>query len=427
MMPNTNIKVVYDFYNQQPENLGDKLNSMAAKNSNMVKGSDSIKTKRSNISTVNTKRTVPSTVNPIKIEGEILIEESERDNRFARQQPTTKKSSNTPNRLGGTSLTKANTIAGAQGKSVNKQADTKSKSPVRAVSPINTKATQSKKSEINKDTRPSKSPIRQIKTAENQEQPKENMNESSVSINADDSKQLKPLIKHSNSLKNISQNRSETANTRAAKNSTTPATKLNRSFNGMPDSSPSRAKTPKPNPPKNSKITNITKLSSNTLNALSTRNSDTTEGNNGESTTKEFKEFKQTKTTTNSSIYNAYVKNVKNAPVKMNAGKKNVIEGTLADGDDLDTSSATTPNKSKLDIFKEQNTFNNKNTNMFQVAKEEKDSKQQTKYSNLNNKKLNIQDPNESNNSYNIINKKKVDLKFISTSPIIRVKKIYYF
>lgn len=402
MMPSTNIKVVYDFYNQQPENSG--------KNSNIVKGSENTKTKRSNVSTVNSKRTVT----PIKIEGEILMEDSERDNRFSRQQAT-KKSSVTPTRQAGTSTTRTNPNNGNE-KTVNKQPETKSKSPVRSTTPINNKATQSKTSDINKDTRSGINPIRQNKNAENQEQLKDKFNESSISVNADDSKQL---IKHSNSQKNI-QNRSATPNTRPIKTSTTQGTKLNRSFTGIQENSPSRPKTPKPIPPKNSKITNITKLSSNTLNALSTRNSDTTDGNNGEASAKEFKEFKK-QNTANSSTYNAYVKNVKNAPIKMNANKKNVIEGTLADGDDLDSSSITNQNKSKIEQFKEQNMVNNKNVNIFQVAKEEKELKQPNRFGNLINKKTGL-NPSESNNSYNILNKKKVDLKFISTSPLIRVK-----
>jgi len=417
MMPSTNIKVVYDFYNQQPENSGDKSNSMMGKSSNVVKGSDNLKVKRSNVTTVNSKRTVPSTVNPIKIEGEI-IEESERDNRFSRQQ-VTKKSSNTPTRQAGTSLTRTNASNGTE-KIVNKQPETKGKSPVRSTTPINNKSTQSKTSDTNKDTRSGS--IRQNKNNENQEQFKDNFNESSISVNADNSKHM---IKHSNSQKNI-QNRSATPNSRPIKNSTTQGPKLNRSFAGLEESSPGRPKTPKPIPPKNSKITNITKLSSNTLNALSTRNSDTTEGNNGEATPKEFKEFKQKQNTANTSIYNAYVKYVKNAPVKMNANKKNVIEGTLADGDDLDSSSITNQNKSKIEQLKEQNMNNNKNVNIFQVAKEEKELKQPNRFGNLINKKTGL-NPNESNNSYNMINKKKVDLKFISTSPLIRVKELINF
>jgi hypothetical protein len=418
MMPNTNIKAVYDFLNQQPENSNDKLNSLVTKNANTVKGSDPIKAKRSNVSTVNTKRTVPSSINPIKIEGEILIEESERDNRFARP-TTTKKSSNTPNRQNSLSQGKnsGGTSTSTAGKSVNKPStvSTKSKSPVRAVT--STTANVKKPADNSKDVKSSKSPVRQSTNTDNLETVKEKLNES-VSSQTEDLKTSKSgLIKHSNSLKNLSNNRSETPNSKSGKNAT-PANKLNRSFTGVPENSNTRPKTPKPNPPKNCKISAINKISSNNMNILSTRN-----GDNNESTGEPLKEFKQSKTV-NTSIYNAPAKNTtKNVPAKMNPSKKNVIEGILADGDEVESTASTTPNKSKLEQFKEQNMFNNKNSNIFQVAKEEKDAKQ-TKYGNLNTKKLNTE-TGETNNSYNLINKKKVDLKFISTSPIIRVKIIF--
>jgi len=103
--------------------------------------------------------------------------------------------------------------------------------------------------------------------------------------------------------------------------------------------------------------------------------------------------------------------------------KKNVIEGTFADGDDSEAS-VNSPNKSRLDPAKDQNNAN-KIINILQIGKEEKESKQ-TKPTNPNHKKINTQDPGEMNNSYNLLNKKKIDLKFISTSPIIRVKLNYF-
>jgi hypothetical protein len=402
MMSNTNIKVVYDFYNQQPDNLEDKLTALASKNAVQVKGSDSVKTKRSNISTMNTKRAVPQT---IKIEGE--IEESERDNRFARHPTENKKSSNTPNKQGISSVSKGRTSDA--GKSVNKQpAANKSKSPMRSVSPLNNKANQTKTD--NKEstlTKQTESKINKTSAKEN----KEKLNESTCSIKLDELIISKNgAIKHSNSFNNIS-NRSVTPNARSKRNPGTSSTKLNRSFTNA-DNSSSRPKTPKPNPPKNCKISTINKINTN-INILSTTNGDNTENSEN---TKEIKNIR----TTNPSIYNSQVKNVsKIQPLKMNqTSKKSVIEGTLADGDE--TESSVNANKSKLDQFKEQNMFNNKNANIFQLAKDEKESKM--KYGNVANKKLNIQDPNEMNNSYNILNRKKIDLKFISTSPIIRVK-----
>lgn len=410
MIPNTNIKVVYDFYNQQPESTGDKLSSMANKNALQAKGNDPNKVKRSNVSTVNIKRTAPTS---IKIESEILIEESERDNRFSR--PSEKKPSATPNRQGSTSIGKNSGGAlKTAGKSVNKQTipAVKSKSPVRPVSPnTNVKKT----TDLSKNLKSIKSPDRKSLKTDISYTVKEKLNESVNSSLLEGTKTSKVgLIRQSTSLKNLNSNKSETPVKRSEKNSTTPVNKLNRSFNVAAENSNARPKTPKPNPSKNSKITAINQISTNNINILSSRNSDNNE-NNQEPT----KEFKNTKSV-NNLIYNAPAKNTsKNLPVRINTSKKNVIEGTLADGEGIETSASTTPNKSRLDQFKEQNMFNNKNPNIFQVAKEEKDARQ-TKYGNNNTKKLNSE-TGETNNSYNIINKKKVDLKFITTSPLIRV------
>lgn len=400
-MSNTNIKVVYDFYNQQPETNGNKLNSLASKNATQTKASDNSKVKRSSVNTMNSKRSTPST---IKIEGEILDEESERDNRFTRPVATTK-SSTTPNKGNISSVSKGKTSSTAAGKSVTKQPANKSKSPVRSVSPI------SKKIDV-RETKPSKSPTR--KPLNPGTPTRERLSESTSSINRDDLKSSRNGVgRDPNNSKQLP-TRSGTPNARPNRLSNS-QTKLNGSFNNTPETSNVRPKTPKPVASKNGKITPLNKLSSNNTHA-STDNND----NNSEN----IREIKITKNN-NTPIYNAIAKNpLKIAPVKMGLlTKKNVIEGTFADGDDSEAS-VNSPNKSRLDPAKDQNNAN-KIINILQIGKEEKESKQ-TKPTNPNHKKINTQDPGEMNNSYNLLNKKKIDLKFISTSPIIRVKLNYF-